>query len=76
MLRYIVAVVIMSVTCVSAAMAQSRGTEAQRRACGHDVSRYCRRVIHDGDFAIANCLRAHYQRIRPACRRVLEGGPG
>ena len=47
------------------------GTAEQQRACRADVIRYCRGIRDD--FAIADCLRAHSERLHPACRRVIEG---
>ncbi len=56
-----------------AALAQDghRGTAQQQRACQSDVARYCRGSHSDG--AIADCLRSHADRLRHACRQVIEG---
>jgi hypothetical protein len=56
-----------------AALAQDghRGTTQQQRACQSDVARYCRGG--QSDAAIANCLRSHVDRLRRACRQVIEG---
>jgi hypothetical protein len=55
----------------SAALAQHQGTPEQQRACRHDVTRFCR---HErDDYAMANCLRANIDRLRPGCRAVMEG---
>jgi hypothetical protein len=51
------------------AAAQDRA--AQERACGRDVSRYCRRVANDGDNAVYNCLLQNAGRLSAACRRVI-----
>ena len=48
-----------------------RGTEQQQRACRPDALRHCRGV--DDDRAIEACLRANVDRLRPACRHVIEG---
>ncbi len=45
---------------------------AEQRACGHDVSRHCRRVINDGDMAIFGCLQQNRERLSAACRRVVD----
>jgi hypothetical protein len=58
---------------VPAAWAQNQGTPEQQRACRPDVARFCRHMQSGGDYAIENCLRANIQRLRPACRDVLEG---
>ena len=56
-----------------AALAQDghQGTPQQRRACQSDVARYCRGG--QSDAAIADCLRSHADRLRRACRQVIEG---
>jgi hypothetical protein len=50
----------------------SSGTQEQQRACRPDVLRFCR-DLHD-DYAIANCLRANVEKLRPPCRKVINGG--
>jgi hypothetical protein len=51
---------------------QHMGTPQQQRACHSDAARYCRHSRDD--FATADCLREHIDRLRTACRRVLNGG--
>ena len=61
---------------VGAAQAQGfgdhRGTLEQQRACRPDVVRHCRGM--SDDYAIAGCLRSNVERLRPACRHVIQGG--
>jgi hypothetical protein len=45
---------------------------AQERACGHDVSRHCRRFMNDGDTAVYQCLQQNHDRLSSACRRVVD----
>ncbi len=71
MTRYFAVALISLAILPTAASAQHRGTPEQQRACSSDVARYCRHV--QGDDAIADCLRAHVDRLRPACRRVIQG---
>lgn len=57
---------------LSAASAQDqRGM--QQQACSRDVSRYCRKLINEGDVAIHQCLQEHRAKLSPACRRLVEG---
>ena len=49
-----------------------RGTEQQQRACRPDALRHCRGI--DEDRAIEACLRANVDKLRPACRHVIQGG--
>ena len=52
---------------------QEMGTREQRAACGPDVARYCKAVKPEhGPFAYLNCLQANRQKLRVACRKVLE----
>jgi hypothetical protein len=48
------------------------GTPEQQRACRPDVIRHCRGM--SDDYAIEGCLRANVERLRPACRHVIQGG--
>jgi hypothetical protein len=50
----------------------AQDTPNQQRACRPDVARFCRHVEGGGD-AIRGCLRANVERLRPACREVIEG---
>lgn len=52
---------------------QEMGTREQRAACGPDVARYCKSVKPEhGPFAYLNCLQTNRQKLRVACRKVLE----
>jgi hypothetical protein len=48
------------------------GTAQQQRACRSDVLRFCADMQDRDDYAMANCLRAHKQRLTSTCRRSLE----
>jgi hypothetical protein len=50
------------------------GTPEQQRACRPDVQRFCREMQNQGDYAIADCLKANTRRLSSACRRVIEAG--
>jgi hypothetical protein len=50
------------------------GTPEQQRACRPDVQRFCREMQNQGDYAIADCLKANSRRLSSACRRVIEAG--
>jgi hypothetical protein len=73
MSRYFAAALLSLALLPTAALAQGRGTPEQQRACRPDVARLCAYVGGD-DYAIEACLRANMGRLRPACRRVFEGG--
>jgi hypothetical protein len=47
------------------------GTEAEQRACARDVSRFCRKVMDQGDFTILACLQQHRPKLTKACNQVL-----
>jgi hypothetical protein len=56
-----------------AGQTQQMGNREQRAACGPDVARYCKSVKpDDGPFAFLGCLQAHREKLRVACRKVLE----
>lgn len=48
------------------------GREAEERACGRDVSRFCKPVINESDLTILNCLQQHRTKISQACQVVLR----
>ena len=57
----------------SAAFAQG-GTPEQQAACRPDVRRFCHSSPPgSGDGAFLACLQQHRERLRRACREVLEG---
>ncbi len=53
------------------AEAQHRGTEAEQQACARDVTRHCRKLIDQGDFAILGCLQQHRPKLSRSCEKVL-----
>jgi hypothetical protein len=73
MIRYLPVLALSLAILPTAVSAQQghQGTPQQQRACRSDAARLCR-GIHE-DYAIADCLRANAQRLRPACRQVVEG---
>jgi hypothetical protein len=46
--------------------------EAQERACGRDVSRFCKAVMDAGDMVILSCLQQNRTKISAACQKVLK----
>lgn len=60
------------VTLASGAMAQQRGgTAEEHKACGRDVSRFCKAVINSDDFTVLRCLQTNRPKISRACNQVL-----
>jgi hypothetical protein len=67
------ALVLLSVSISTAAVAQQRsGTAQEQAACSRDVQRYCRPVIDQGDFTILACLQQHRPKLTKACDMVLK----
>lgn len=65
-------VLLMPVT--TGAMAQQPqhgGTDQEQKACARDVSRHCRKLMDQGDFAILACLQQHRSKLTKACAQVL-----
>jgi hypothetical protein len=48
------------------------GREAEEKACGRDVSRFCKAVINGDDLTVLSCLQANRPKISPACQKVLK----
>jgi hypothetical protein len=47
------------------------GSPDEQTACAPDATRYCREDLSD-TFRVLACLQQHRQRLRRACREVLE----
>jgi hypothetical protein len=47
------------------------GTPQEQEACSRDVSRFCRKVIDQGDFTILACLKENRSKLTKACNQVL-----
>ena len=45
---------------------------ANERACGRDVSRFCKPVMDAGDMVILSCLQQNRTKISQACQKVLK----
>jgi hypothetical protein len=54
------------------AFAQDATRASQERACGRDVSRFCKPVMDAGDMVILSCLQQNRTKISPACQKVLK----
>jgi hypothetical protein len=73
MYKSFLALVLLSVSISTAAVAQQRsGTAEEQAACSRDVQRYCRPVIDQGDFTILACLQQHRPKLTKACDMVLK----
>lgn len=60
-----------STAAMAQAQAQHSGTEAEQKACSRDVTRHCRKLMDQGDFAILACLQQHRPQLTKACAQVL-----
>lgn len=50
---------------------QHSGTDSDEQACIRDVTRFCRKLITQGDFAILGCLKQNRSHLRRSCLKVL-----
>ena len=66
----LLAVVASSVVATAAVAQQSRAD--QERACGRDVTRFCKPVMDAGDMVILSCLQQNRTKISPSCQKVLK----
>ena len=70
--KSVLALVLLSLSVSTGAVAQERGTAEEQKACSRDVQRYCRAVIDQGDFTILACLQQNRPKISKACDQVLK----
>jgi hypothetical protein len=51
---------------------QHEGTDQDQKACIHGVTRFCRKVMDQGDLTVLSCLQQNRARLGSACRKVLS----
>ena len=72
-----IAISVLTAVAISPAMAQQQpqpqrsGTPEEQKACGPDVTKFCRTVMNDGDLVILSCLQQNRPKISRACNQVL-----
>ncbi|ABD06430.1 conserved hypothetical protein [Rhodopseudomonas palustris HaA2] len=74
MQKTLVALTLLLVPMSTGAFAQQQqrsGTPEEQAACSRDVSRHCRALMDQGDFAILACLKENRPKISRACNQVL-----
>lgn len=72
MLKFLSVVTVLIVTASSTgAIAQHSGSDAEQKACSRDVTRFCRPLLDQGDFAILACLQQNRVKLTAACKQVL-----
>jgi hypothetical protein len=68
--KFFMALILLSIPVSTGALAHS-GTDQEEKACARDVQRFCRKLVHQGDFTILACLKENRPKLSPACRDVL-----
>jgi len=68
--KFFLTLVLLSVPVSTGALAHS-GTDQEQQACTHDVQRFCRKLMDQGDFTILACLKENRPKLSTACRDVL-----
>ena len=68
--KFFLTLILLSVPVSTGAQAHS-GTDQEQQACTHDVQRFCRKLMDQGDFTILACLKENRARLSRACRDVL-----
>ncbi|MBB5051281.1 hypothetical protein HNQ36_001235 [Afipia massiliensis] len=73
MVRTILIAAVLSAAVTAAFAQDSRrgGTSDQQRACSKDVSRHCRPVMKEDDFAILGCLKENRAKLSKPCLKAL-----
>ena len=68
--KIFMALILLSIPVSTGALAHS-GTDQEQQACTHDVQRFCRKLMDQGDFTILACLKENRPKLSTACRDVL-----
>jgi hypothetical protein len=63
---------VLAVAALSTATLAKSATDAEKRACQHDVARHCRAVMHDSEQRVGQCLLVNAARLSKACQQVLR----
>ena len=69
---FVAALLALSVSAGAVAQQQQHGgTPEEQKACAHDVQKFCRAVMNDGDIIVLNCLQQNRAKLTKACDQVL-----
>jgi hypothetical protein len=68
--KFFLTLILLSVPVSTGALAHS-GTDQEQQACTHDVQRFCRKLMDQGDFTVLACLKENRPKLSVACRSVL-----
>jgi hypothetical protein len=73
MRKFLLVLSLLSVSASSPVFAEPAhsGTDEEQKACSRDVTRFCRKVMDQGDLVILSCLKENRPKITPACNKVL-----
>ena len=75
MRKFVLVLTLSSLSASTAAIAQQQqqrsGTPEEQRACAHDVQKFCRPLMDQGDFVILACLQQNRPKLSNACNQVL-----
>jgi hypothetical protein len=76
MRKFILVLTLLSLSAPTGAIAdqepqQRSGTPEEQKACAHDVQKFCRPLMNQGDFVILACLQQNRPKLTMACNHVL-----
>jgi len=63
---------VLALAALSSAAAAQAATDAEKRACQHDVARHCRSVMHESEQRVGQCLIVNAAYLSKACQQVLR----
>jgi hypothetical protein len=67
-----VSFLVLSVLVFGCSNAMAQGSPQERSACSRDASRFCRKVLNEGDGAVQQCLQQHRSQLSRACSKVFQ----
>ena len=74
MRKFSLALILLSLSVSTGAIAQQQqrsGTPAEQKACAHDVQKFCRPLMDQGDLVILACLQQNRPKLTGAFNQVL-----
>jgi len=71
--KFLLVLSLLSVTASTAAFAEGQhsGTDQEQKACARDVTRFCQKLMNQGDLVVLSCLQQNRPKLSASCNQVL-----
>ena len=71
--KFLLVLSLLSVTASTVAFAEGQhsGTDQEQKACARDVTRFCQKLMNQGDLVVLSCLQQNRPKLSASCNQVL-----